>query len=111
MSETNGTGKKAKAVNKYVKTFRAGAVAANVFARQASGGFEYFDFSLSRAWKSANGKEGYSQGFFAANREALKEVVDQACDFIDEDACSLRMVANEPPVQSQDVSKKSAPAS
>ena len=111
MSETNGTSKKAKAVNKYVKTFRAGAVAANVFARQASGGFEYFDFSLSRAWKSASGKEGYSQGFFTANREALKEVVDQACDFIDEDACSLRMVANEPPVQSQDVSKKSAPAS
>ena len=83
MSETSGANKKPKPVNQHVRTFREGAVAANVFARQAPGGFEYLDFSLSRAWKSANGKEGYSQNFFAGNRAAILNVISQACDFID----------------------------
>ena len=103
--------KKTKAVNKYIKTFRAGAVAANVFARQAPGGFEYYDFNLSRAWKSANGKEGYSQGFFANNREAPKEVVDRACDFIDEGSSSLRTGTNEPAEHTHDASTRLASAS
>jgi hypothetical protein len=77
MSETSGANKKPKPVNQHVRTFREGAVAANVFARQAPGGFEYLDFSLSRAWKSANGKEGYSQNFFASNRAAILTVIRQ----------------------------------
>ena len=85
MSETNGD-KSKKKTNKYVKTFRNGAVAANVFSRQAPGGFEYLDFGLSRAWKTTNGKEGYSQSFFAKNQEALHEVIDQACHFIQQHA-------------------------
>ena len=84
MSDTNGTKKKTEKTNHYVKTFRSGAVAANVFVRQAPGGFEYLDFSLSRAWKTASGKEGYSQNFFAKSREALCAVIDQACQFIEE---------------------------
>jgi hypothetical protein len=84
MSETNGNKKNAKQTRNYVKTFRDGAVAANVFARRAPGGFEYLDFSLSRAWKTSNDKEGYSQSFFANNCEALHAVIDQACEFVDQ---------------------------
>jgi hypothetical protein len=84
MSDTNGTKKTTKKASNYVKTFRYGAVAANVFSRQAPGGFEYLDFSLSRAWKTSNDKEGYSQNFFAKNGEALHAVIDEACQFIEE---------------------------
>ena len=83
MTETNESKKKSAKSNKYVTTFRCGAIAANVFERQAPGGFEYLDFSLSRAWKTPAGKEGYSQNFFATNVEALHSVIDQACEFIE----------------------------
>jgi hypothetical protein len=59
MTESNSSAKKTKTNNNYVRTFRDGAVAANIFRRPAPGGFEYLDFSISRAWKTANGKEGY----------------------------------------------------
>ena len=68
----------------YVKTFRHGAVAANVFKRTAAGGFDYLDFALSRAWKAEGGQEEYSQNFFVQNRDAIKTVVDQACDYIEQ---------------------------
>ena len=90
MSESNENKKNAKTTNNYVKTFRSGAVAANVFSRQAPGGFEYLVFSLSRSWKTSNSKEGYSQSFFANNDEALHTVIDQACDFIDSQAVGTR---------------------
>ena len=89
MSESNENKKNAKSSN-YVRTFRSGAVAANVFSRQAPGGFEYLVFSLSRSWKTSNSKEGYSQSFFANNDEALHAVIDQACDFIDSQGLSTR---------------------
>ena len=82
MSERKETKNKTKNADDYVKTFRCGAVAANVFSRQAPGGFEYLVFNLSRAWKTSNSKEGYSQNFFANNDEALHAVIDRACDFI-----------------------------
>ena len=86
MPESNGSDKKkiTEKQQKYVRTFRDGAVAANVFKRTAAGGFEYLDFSLSRAWKTASGKEGYSQSFFPKNRGAIQAVVEQACDFIEQ---------------------------
>ena len=89
MSESNENKKNAKSSN-YVRTFRSGAVAANVFSRQAPGGFEYLVFSLSRSWKTSNSKEGYSQSFFANNDEALHAVIDQACDFIDSQGVGTR---------------------
>ena len=82
MTETNGT-KKKKASDNYVTTFREGAVGANVFRRTAQGGFEYLDFAISRAWKTAGGKEGYSSLFFSTNRDAIHKAVDRACDFIE----------------------------
>ena len=75
--------KKSDHTSNYVKTFRQGSIAANVFQRTAPGGFEYLDFNLSRAWKTSGGKEGYSQQYFSRNRQALQVVVDEACDYID----------------------------
>ena len=90
MPETNGSDKKkiTERQQKYVRTFRDGAVAANVFERTAPGGFEYLDFSVSRAWKTAGGKEGYSSNFFEKNRSALHNVIDEACDFIAENGAA-----------------------
>lgn len=66
-----------------VKVFRNGAVAASIWPRQTSTGFEYLDFSLSRSWKLKSGnKEGYSSNFFAANEEAILDVVTKAADYI-----------------------------
>ena len=71
--------------DKYVETKRSGAIGANIFRRQAPGGFQYYDFNLSRAWKaSSTNKEGYSQNYFANNREALHKAIDDACDRIQE---------------------------
>jgi len=62
---------------------RAGAVAASIWLRQPPGGSPYYDFSLSRSWKSVStGKDGYSSNFFDRNREDLVKVVDGASDWI-----------------------------
>jgi len=82
----NGKTKSTEARNqKPVKVIRLGAIAASVWRRQTSTGFEYLDFSLSRSWKLKNGeKEGYSQSFFENNEEALFEVIHQASRFVRE---------------------------
>ena len=74
-------------VQKPVKMFRVGAIAASVWKRQTSTGFEYLDFSLSRSWKLKSGeKEGYSTSFFHNNENALLDVVEQASEFIRENS-------------------------
>ena len=66
-----------------VNVFRNGAIAASVWKRQTSTGFEYLDFSLSRSWKLKTGeKEGYSTNFFHNNEDAVIDVVEQASEFI-----------------------------
>jgi hypothetical protein len=68
-----------------VETFREGAIAAHVWKRQTSTGFEYLEFSLSRSWKLKSGeKEGYSSNFFEQNQDALISVIKQASDYIRE---------------------------
>ncbi len=68
---------------KPVKTIRNGAIAANIWKRQTSTGFEYLDFSLSRSWKLKDGqREGYSSSFFEQNRPALLDVITRAADYI-----------------------------
>lgn len=63
--------------------FRRGAIAASVWKRQAPSGFEYFDFSLSRAWKAkSSGREGYSLNFFGDNQGDLAVVIQQASGWI-----------------------------
>lgn len=66
-----------------VKVIRCGAIAASIWKRQTSTGFEYLDYSLSRSWKLKSGeREGYSQNFFEGNEEALFEVISLASRFI-----------------------------
>jgi len=68
---------------KPVHTVRQGAIAANIWLRQSQTGFVYYDYSLSRSWKSSTaGKEGYSQSFFPDNKMQLLEVVAEASDWI-----------------------------
>jgi hypothetical protein len=68
-----------------VHTVREGAVAASIWLRQSPPGLLYYDFSLSRSWKSMNtGKTGYSKNFFARNRDDLIRVVEKASAWIEE---------------------------
>ncbi len=73
-----------------VKTIRQGAIAASIWKRQSPSGFEYFDFSLSRSWKTKNtGKEGYSPNYFAGNCESLVTVCQDAANWISDQQASL----------------------
>lgn len=82
MSEPKPKPSKSNAQN-LVKTIRNGAIAASIWKRQTSTGFEYLDFSLSRSWKLKSGdKEGYSSNFFPRNEEAIIDVVEQAVEYI-----------------------------
>jgi len=94
--ETKETKKKeSSAAQKPVKTVRRGAIAANIWRRQTQTGFVYFDFSLSRSWKSsAAGREGYSNNFFADNEEALNEVVRETSEEIRRLSASEEPAAN-----------------
>ena len=74
-----------------VKTIRHGAIAASIWKRQATSGFEYFDFTVSRSWKtSATGKEGYSSSFFARNAEDLHAVIQEAANWMESQQASLQ---------------------
>jgi hypothetical protein len=75
--------KKPNSKQQPVKTIRKGAIAASIWKRQTSTGFEYLEFSLSRSWKFKSGeREGYSQNFFETSEEALHDVIAEACDYI-----------------------------
>lgn len=66
-----------------VQVIRQGAIAASIWRRQSPSGFAYYDFSLSRSWKSqGTGKTGYSKSFFGANEKELVEVVQKATAWI-----------------------------
>lgn len=70
--------------NQPVKMVRYGAIAASIWQRQAQGGYAYFDFTISRSWKSQNGeKAGYSQNFFETNCDALVRCVQEASAWIE----------------------------
>ena len=74
-----------------VKTIRHGAIAASIWKRQATSGFEYFDFTVSRSWKtSSTGKEGYSSSFFVRNADELQVVIQEAADWIESQQASLQ---------------------
>jgi len=75
-------------------TIRRGAIAANIWQRQTQTGMEYYDYSLSRSWKSQNtGKEGYSTNFFPSNRSELMDVVSEATAWIAENGQDLTVKA------------------
>lgn len=75
---------KNKKESNYVITLRSEicpAIAANIFRRSTPDGHPYLDFEVSRAWKSGN-RQGYSSRFYARNRDGIKEVVDLASEWI-----------------------------
>ncbi len=66
-----------------VSVIRKGAIAASIWQRQSPGGYAYFDFSLSRSWKSkSTDKTGYSRNFFETNDADLVEVIQKASAWI-----------------------------
>jgi hypothetical protein len=66
-----------------VHVVRRGAIAASIWRRQAPSGFPYYDFSLSRSWKSlSTSKTGYSKNFFADHEQELVEVIRETCAWI-----------------------------
>jgi hypothetical protein len=67
------------------QVIRDGGVAAMIWRRESTTGFPYYEFSLSRSWKSvASGKTGYSQNFFAKNEAQLVKVIELASRWITE---------------------------
>ncbi|HQX51129.1 MAG TPA: hypothetical protein PLR25_14540 [Planctomycetaceae bacterium] len=82
---------KKKPASAPVKVFRHGAIAASIWKRQATSGFEYFDFTVSRSWKtSSTEKEGYSSSFFVRNADELQVVIQEAADWIESQQASLQ---------------------
>lgn len=66
-----------------VHVVREGAVAASIWLRQSPSGYAYFDYSLSRSWKSmSTDKTGYSKNFFENNKRELVSVIEQASAWI-----------------------------
>ena len=62
---------------------RCGVVTASIYIRQSNCGFPYFDFSLTRSWKSVTtGKEAHGSSFFDCNEQDLVEAVQRACEWI-----------------------------
>jgi hypothetical protein len=87
---------------KPVETIRNGAIAASIWKRQTSTGFEYLDYSLSRSWKLKSGeKEGYSSNFFPGNEEALVDVVQRATDYIRENSIEIGAASSQEGEQSE----------
>ena len=66
-----------------VHVIRKGAIAASVWQRQSPSGFAYYDYSISRSWKSmSSDKTGYSRNFFETNQADLMEVIQKASAWI-----------------------------
>ncbi|MDZ4852635.1 MAG: hypothetical protein SGI77_25380 [Pirellulaceae bacterium] len=66
-----------------VQVLRKGAIAASIWQRQSPSGYAYYDFSMSRSWKSmSTEKTGYSRNFFETNQADLFEVIEKASAWI-----------------------------
>jgi hypothetical protein len=75
--------KKKQATEIPVHVIRQGGVAASIWQRCSPAGFEYFDYSLTRSWKSkSSGSIGYSKNFFVRNQQELISVIQQASQWI-----------------------------
>jgi hypothetical protein len=68
-----------------IHVIREGTVAATISKRQSPSGYSYYDYSLSRSWKSlSSGKTGYSKNFFSRNQHDLFMVIEKATKWISE---------------------------
>jgi hypothetical protein len=67
------------------QVIRDGGIAAMIWRRESTTGFPYYEFSISRSWKSvSSGKTGYSQNYFAKNEAQLVKVIGLASNWITE---------------------------
>src|SRR5262245_19877586 len=67
-----------------VHVIREGAIDASIWKRQSPSGFAYYDFTLSRSWKSASTQRtSYSKSFFETNRQALIDAVTKTSLWIE----------------------------
>ena len=67
------------------QVIRDGGIAAMIWRRESTTGFPYYEFSLSRSWKSvSSGKTGYSQNYFSKNEAQLVKVIELAGKWIAE---------------------------
>lgn len=79
-----------RAANKPAHVIRDGAIAASIWQRESATGFSYFEYTLSRSYKSVNtGKAGYSQNYFGKNLAQLVNVIQQASAWIAENETPL----------------------
>ncbi len=64
------------------QVIRDGGIAAMIWRRESSTGFPYYEYSISRSWKSQAGKTGYSPNYFCRNEAQLINVIGQATKWI-----------------------------
>ena len=97
MSEKPETkNKKSAAADTPIHTIREGSVGASIWRRQSPSGYAYYDFSLTRSWKSlSSGSTGYSKNFFARNQAELITVVEKAVAWIASHEEPLRLAQDE----------------
>lgn len=66
-----------------VHTIKVGQVSADIYQRQSNTGFPYYDFQLTRTWKSiSTNKEVSGSSFFNVHRDQLTDAVTQASSWI-----------------------------
>ena len=66
-----------------VHVIRKGAIAASIWQRQSPSGYAYYDYSISRSWKSiSSDKTGYSKNYFSTNQADLIEIIQKASAWI-----------------------------
>ena len=85
MEATNNEKRKsASSDNQPVQVIRKGAIAASSWRRQSPAGFAYYDYSISRSWKSlSTGRTGYSSNFFRHHEAELLQTIAEASAWID----------------------------
>ncbi len=66
-----------------VHSVRCGQVTAAIYLRQSNAGYPYWDYSLSRCWKSmATGKESQGSSFFAEHENDLVRAIHEASEWL-----------------------------
>jgi hypothetical protein len=81
--KTEAKKKKPSLTETPVHTIREGSVAASIWQRQSPSGYAYYDYSLTRSWKSmSSGNTGYSKNFFSRNQQELFAVIEKATQWI-----------------------------
>jgi len=75
--------KRTTAAPKAAHTIKVGDVAAEIYLRQSNTGFPYYDFQLTRKWKSMSSQKQVSgSSFFNVHQEDLTKAVAQASNWI-----------------------------